>query len=138
MRNLNEANMLSRINLFPRYNAIVRQISTNLILSKQYQVKTEQASSERVFDKSSSNQPKFKNNLGKQFKNFDSKKPKQADLKIKNLFENRPESGSTKSTNLRDEINKIIEQFKQNKNSFQNLIQPCQVRIQFFSLSINI
>lgn len=119
--------MLSRINLFPRYNAIVRQISTNLILSKQYQVKTE-TSSER--DQSSKNRPKFKNNLGKQFKNFESKEPKKADLKIKNLFENRPEPTSTKSTNLRDDISNLIEEFKQNKNSFQNLIQPCQVKIQ--------
>ncbi|RNA37044.1 TBRG4 isoform X1 [Brachionus plicatilis] len=117
--------MLSRINQIPRYNAIIRQISTNLILSKQYQVKTE-PSSER--DKGAA----FRTDLKKQFKNFDSQSMKKNDFKIKNLYEKKSEEQKTEPIDAKESLKKIIDQLSQNKNSFQNLIQPCQQMNELF------
>lgn len=107
------------MNHLPKYNAIIRQISTNLILSKQYQVKTEPSSDQN-------DRQKFKNDFKRQFKNFDFKAIKKIDFKIKNPSKIRQET-EIQPINLKENLKNIIEQFSKNKDSFQNLIQPCQV-----------
>ncbi|CAF0749806.1 unnamed protein product [Brachionus calyciflorus] len=149
--------MLSRINQLPKFTNIIRQISTtNLILTKQYQVKSDTNvqplnKKERKFTdpkrNNNNNNNNSQNNQNRKFnKNYDQNKPigqkvenlvftvEKQTPKLKNLFEKIPEKTAptttetrAKTQELRDVYNNIIESFKKNQNlSHQNLISPCQ------------